>query len=662
MTDESDPLLEVGYVRCRRTSFARLDQYLHKGHPSAITTVLTLEMNEATMAKRFKVGCEKEPLGRSNTSFFNMNASHRWSNMLFLCNMCIRITRDYSTSVEAFVPSGIVHLSHPSADVASRWHVLQEAQSEASSLEWSKKKEDTATEFVSNVQQSINNGSFLSLTIRGVKRGKSDDVSSLTNPWHAAPYTRNGLHVESTNGAHTAPIFVTFHIINCLGPTIHPPKAASLRGCIRLIQGRLIEVQSKEKVLQLSIKYHGATDIFKNWKLEDVSLLLPNLILDPSGMMMTASEWGEAAVRTQPLRGAELQTLQSVWELQLASKKPKLTQKRRTSTGTTDAASTRLTSLLHDRVKQVPLSNDADFLQALGVTSAEGKPRPGMTSKLRQCQKFVEIVGGLVQKKVPTAMTQPKSISVVDMGCGRGYLTFSLHAYLTEHFDHVRSCGIDVRPKLLEEISDIANSLGGDFKTLTFKEGTIEGAAIGASGKDSTSNEDGELDILIALHACDTATDDAIWSGICRRADIIVVAPCCHKQIRPQLNSHAAAQSKTHPLADVLRHGVYRERLSETVTDSIRALLLERAGYKVQVFEFIGGEHTSKNVMITAIKCDATQQDLEDAEARIQSLASFHGIRQQKLAEWTGVQLGDGPGGDAGTSHRKLSVHRMPPR
>jgi hypothetical protein len=109
-----------------------------------------------------------------------MNTPHRWSSFFFFCSICIRITRDYSTLVVAFVPSGIVHLFHPSVDVSSRWHVLQEAQSEASSLEWSKKKGDVVSEFVSNVQQSINNASFLSLTIRGVKRGKSDDVSCRT--------------------------------------------------------------------------------------------------------------------------------------------------------------------------------------------------------------------------------------------------------------------------------------------------------------------------------------------------------------------------------------------------------------------------------------------------------------------------------------------------
>lgn len=114
----------------------------------------------------------------------------------------------------------------------------------------------------------------------------------------------------------------------------------------------------------------------------------------------------------------------------------------------------------------------------------------------------------------------------------------------------------------------------------------------------------------------------------------------CHKQVRPQLDRHYAAESLTHPLSDILKHGVYRERISETVTDSLRALLLEAAGYKVQVFEFIGGEHTSKNVMITAVKSKGSDPDANKIREQIQSLAKLHGIRELKLAEWMDVDLG----------------------
>lgn len=135
----------------------------------------------------------------------------------------------------------------------------------------------------------------------------------------------------------------------------------------------------------------------------------------------------------------------------------------------------------------------------------------------------------------------------------------------------------------------------------------------------------------------------------------------CHKQIRPQLNAHYVAESQTHPLSEVLKHGVYRERMSETITDSLRALLLEAAGYKVQVFEFIGGEHTSKNVMITAVKTDSplTKEEMDSILNRIQSLAEFGGIQQQKLADWMDIDLG---GGIASKGKTQLRMpHQMPP-
>jgi SAM-dependent methyltransferase len=495
----------------------------------------------------------------------------------------------------------ILHRSH-----SKKTNGVDITSSEQSSRMINSKAKLVLHEFVSHVQNSVENQSFVSLTLRGVKRKKkTNDV-----------------------------------------------QAASLRGSIRQVQGRLVQVKNQEKpILQLTLKYHGATDIAKNVQRDEISDHLAQLIMDPS---IAASEWGVEAIQSQPIQGGECRTLENIWDLQqVASKSPKLVSKRVETSLPQDATSV----LSHDRVKQVPLDNQADFLQALGVTKPDGKPRPGMQSKLRQCQKFVEIVGGLVEK-VPGGSDRP--ISVVDMGCGRGYLTFALHAHLCEKYAQVASKGIDVRPKLVEEISGIAQSLGGDFKTLKFEEGTIEEVAASVDGdalKDDVS--DGSLDILIALHACDTATDDALWAGISRGADLLVVAPCCHKQVRPQLNAHVATDGRTHPLADVLQYGVYRERLAETATDSLRALLLERAGYNVNVFEFIGGEHTSKNVMITAIKSRASR-DFDDVDQRIQALAAFHGVKQQKLAAWMGNSLGES--GEHSGNMPKLSVNRMPPK
>ena len=528
--------------------------------------------------------------------------------------------------------------------------------------QWNEKKKELVLKFVSNVQESITDGSFVSLTIRGVKKQ----------------------------------------------PTNKNSNVVDLRGCIRQIQGRLVQVAKQGLMLQLTIKYHGATDIAKNWKVDDgtddgveISTKLADLILDPSSANgVIASEWGDEAIQSQAIQGAELTKLNHVYDLQLSSKlkKPKLVKRKLKTKQPQQHPSGQPGSsviLSHDRVKQVPLSNQSKFLQVLGITNKDGKPRPGMKSKLRQCQKFVEIVGGLVDKQMNSKqqqLPQDQSISVIDMGCGRGYLTFSLHSYLCEQYSScnggdpandigaikVSSCGIDVRPKLVKEISDIATSLGGHFNTLTFEEGTIEDIVrqrgVAENKIDDDDVESSSLDVLIALHACDTATDDALWSAVCQKVDIIVVAPCCHKQIRPQINSYFAQSSsknpqELHPLTDVLRHGVYRERISETVTDSLRALLLEWAGYRTQVFEFIGGEHTSKNVMITAVrqqKIDSPTQGAGsrlDIEERINNLASFHGVRQQKLANWMGVKLGedDAIGGGSGNFKSRISPKKMPP-
>lgn len=480
-------------------------------------------------------------------------------------------------------------------------------------------------EFAQEVHRAVQDNTFVSLTIRGraTKKKKKNAV-----------------------------------------PTGEDP----LRGSIRQIQGRLIHTKKKMDILQLTIKYHGATDICKNMDSDEISEQLSRLILEP-----LASEWGIQAVQKQPFQAAELKTLQDTFELKTLHSRTQVSLDRKATTDKSDVVV--VTPQNHDRTKQVPLeqTSNTSFLRALGLTKQDNSPRPGMSSKLRQCNKFVEIVSGLVAKIATTTPTTASSmIRVVDMGCGRGYLTFALHSYLREHYGMVQSVGIDVRPKLVAEISGIADSLGGPFETLSFETGTIEDIVAGKTSifdneaiSNSTGSGDPSLNVLIALHACDTATDDALWSGISQEADIIVVAPCCHKQVRSQVNAHIANSKNNHAMYDILKHGIYRERISETVTDSLRALLLEQAGYKVQVFEFIGGEHTSKNVMITAVRKQDTNETDEYFDERIRELASFHGVTQQRLAHWMGLSLGRST---PSTAHQgdigrpKHMANQMPPK
>ncbi|KAG7366799.1 methyltransferase domain containing protein [Nitzschia inconspicua] len=477
--------------------------------------------------------------------------------------------------------------------------------------------------FVDKVNTSICTNSFVSLSLRGVKTRKSSRKKG-----------RNDSGDETSE---------------------------TLRGSIRQVHGRLVRLGNEKKGgqqniedslrLQLTLKYHLATDIVKNIDLADVPETLTSLLLDAA----EASEWGVQAIRSNPLQGALLETTEAVWDLNLGSK-PSI-KRQQVKTGNDPISPT----MSHDREKNVPLSKGAEFLRMLGVTTTDGKPRPGMASKLRQCQRFVEIVASLVEK---TVRDETSTISVLDMGCGRGYLTFSLHSYLSEKYGGaalVETTGVDVRPKLIAEMSAISEGLGGFFQSLEFETGTIHQLVEKASVLDGPSEDMAEnsssVDILVALHACDTATDDAIYSGIARDADVIVVAPCCHKELRPQLDLHASSKDP------ILKHAIYRERMAETVTDSLRALLLERAGYKVQVFEFIGGEHTAKNVMITAVKSTRQKDSSDDIEERILSLASDYGIGSQKLAQW--MEIGLTLGSELKKKGRqakpkKILVNRMP--
>jgi hypothetical protein len=222
------------------------------------------------------------------------------------------------------------------------------------------------------------------------------------------------------------------------------------------------------------------------------------------------------------------------------------------------------------------------------------------------------------------------------MGSGMGYLTFSIHNHLSRFFD-IETIGIEARPALVGQTNKIALNLGQDFQNLKFIEGNIqdyynlnlnkknENVEIleNVLGNDLEINletkikkvlmesntdlsEENKMDVLIALHACDTATDDAIWAGIRGGASIIVTAPCCQKQIRKQLDRYVESKeidgNNKDGVLEILQHGIYREREAEMITDTVRSLLLEYCGYTTTVFEFIGGEHTAKNVMIAAVK------------------------------------------------------------
>ena len=269
----------------------------------------------------------------------------------------------------------------------------------------------------------------------------------------------------------------------------------------------------------------------------------------------------------------------------------------------------------HDRRKDRLIPPASTWLHQLGVTTATGAVREGMAAKFKQINRFVELLAPLV---TDASLPADCPVEVADMGCGKGYLTFAawqLFQKIARRPVHVR--GVEQRPELVELCNRAARECGCDG--LEFAAGTIADAPLT------------KLDVLIALHACDIATDDAIAKGIAAGAALIVVAPCCHQELSPQLTAPAV-------LAPALRHGIFHERQAEFVTDALRTLLLEWAGYETRAFEFIATEHTAKNLMIAAVR-RPSPGDREAAAARIRDFAVFYGVRTQRLANLLGFQL-----------------------
>jgi SAM-dependent methyltransferase len=281
----------------------------------------------------------------------------------------------------------------------------------------------------------------------------------------------------------------------------------------------------------------------------------------------------------------------------------------------------------HDRAKHRPIASDAPWLRALGVTNDRGQPREGMADKFRQIQKFAELLqhllneSGLLTAAADTPGSTPDAapapaLRVVDMGSGKGYLTFAIASLIGSR---ATVEGVEARPELTELCNRIAREQHL-APALHFTPGTITDTPLPAA------------DVLIALHACDTATDDALAKGISAGARLLVVSPCCQKELRSQLTAPPV-------LAGALQHGIFQERQSEFVTDALRAQLLEWAGYRTKVFEFISTEHTAKNIMIAAIKTRDPGKSTDAAAERVREFAAFYGIRHQQLAKHLGFEL-----------------------
>jgi SAM-dependent methyltransferase len=236
-------------------------------------------------------------------------------------------------------------------------------------------------------------------------------------------------------------------------------------------------------------------------------------------------------------------------------------------------------TLAHDRTKERLLDASDPFLIEVGISDHKGVVKPSMQDKYRQVEEFLRILE-------PALPANKEKLSIVDLGCGHAYLTFATHQYLRKAGIDAKVIGVDVRENSRDRNNKIAQKLG-ITDSIEFRAEEISDTAIKSA------------DIAIALHACDTATDDAIAWGVLNNVPLLLIAPCCHHDLQVQI------QDVPEPWPMLTRHGIMRERLGDLLTDSFRTQILKLLGYRVDAIEFVGGEHTPRNLMIRATKTGA---------------------------------------------------------
>ncbi len=264
-------------------------------------------------------------------------------------------------------------------------------------------------------------------------------------------------------------------------------------------------------------------------------------------------------------------------------------------------------SSAHNREKKRFVNQGNFYLQALGITDEKGEVRDKQQDKWKQINKFVETIAKLFDN---SQLKNSKKIKIVDMGSGKGYLTFATYDY----FNNIKGIeteviGVDRKSELIGLCNDLAKSC--EFNNLSFVNGAINDFSLE------------NTDILIALHACNTATDEAIFQGISANAKLIICAPCCHQEIRPQMKPPTL-------MKEILKHGIMLEREAEFLTDGIRAILLERSGYSTKLFEFISTEHTPKNNMIVGTR-HSQNVDCEGFTRQVNEIKAMFGIEKHRL-------------------------------
>lgn len=264
----------------------------------------------------------------------------------------------------------------------------------------------------------------------------------------------------------------------------------------------------------------------------------------------------------------------------------------------------------HNRRKNyiLPEGEPCDFLIHLGVMAKNGEVLHAKYDKFRQINRYLELMAPCLD-----ALDSKETLRIVDFGCGKAYLTFALYYHLTKQLGRrAEIIGLDLKADVVENCRKIAESF--QYDGLRFEQGDIRGFTA-----------EGDIDMVITLHACDTATDEAIVQAMSWNAKVILTVPCCQHELLDQIHNQS--------MDIMLKHGILKERFSSLLTDSIRCQLLEACGYNVQIMEFISLEHTPKNLMIKAVKAKGFRQEAYEKYLALKAQWGIHPYLEKRLLE-----------------------------
>jgi protein-L-isoaspartate O-methyltransferase len=268
----------------------------------------------------------------------------------------------------------------------------------------------------------------------------------------------------------------------------------------------------------------------------------------------------------------------------------------------------------HNRTKNYRIQQDSTFLKALGVSDDAGDVKPSMYSKYRQVCRFIELFMERIER---TQAVKQKRVKVLDIGSGKGYLTFAMYDQLTQAGLNPKIDGVDTRTEMIDLCNRAAQKTG--FENLAFH---------------NTKAEDfgqGYYDAIVALHACDTATDDALFHGIKSKSKLIVCAPCCQHEVLVDLQKSETQNRK------FISHGLFLQKQADLITDNSRVMLLKSQGYQVDVIDFVSTEHTQKNTLIAATKKGKPSLEHLHQYDSYKKAFGFSGIKLETLMRDAGL-------------------------